>query len=389
MLNYFIKIISIIALILTVSNSYAIETTAKQAYLIDAATGTVLFAKNEDEKMAPSSMSKLMTCYLVFDALKTGNLKLEEEINVSVNAWKMQGSKMFVPVDKKVKVEDLIRGVIVQSGNDASVVLAEGMSGKEDEFANHLNHKAKELGMTNSNFTNSTGWPDPNHYTSAKDLAKLAQSLINEFPEYYKYFSENEFTYNNISQPNRNILLNKNIGVDGLKTGHTDIGGYGIVVSAVRNDRRLILVINGLSSEAERATEAQSLLNYGFMNFTNVTIAKANDALVLANTWMGTSDKVELVTKKDIVITVPAEHKKSIKGTICYLSPIYAPITTEQPLGKMNVQINDVNHDFELFAIHEIDTLPIYKKVLVWLKHFFTHWSFSPHKQEEILHIVY
>jgi D-alanyl-D-alanine carboxypeptidase (penicillin-binding protein 5/6) len=389
MLNHLIKIISIIILTLTISDSYAIETNAKQAFLIDATTGTVLFAKNEDERMTPSSMSKLMTCYLVFDALKTGNLSLEEEINVSVNAWQMKGSKTFVPVDKKVKVEDLIRGVIVQSGNDASVVLAEGMAGKEDEFAKRLNSKAKELGMTNSNFKNATGWPDPDHYTSAKDLAKLAQHLINQFPEYYKYFSENEFTYNNISQPNRNTLLNKDIGVDGLKTGHTDIAGYGIVASAVRNNRRLILVINGLKDESERATEAQSLLNYGFMNFTNITIAKANEALVLADTWMGASAKVELATKQDIIVTVPIDQKKSIKGTINYLTPIYAPIKTEQPLGKMSIQINDSNQDFQLFAVQNMDTLPIYKRVLIWLKYFFTHWSFSPPKQEESLHMVY
>ncbi len=389
MLNRFLKIISIITLILTVSESYAIETTAKQAFLIDSATGAVLFAKNEDEKMAPSSMSKLMTCYLVFDALKTHNLKLEEEINVSVNAWQMQGSKMFVPVDQKVKVEDLIRGVIVQSGNDASVVLAEGMAGKESEFANRLNNKAKELGMNNSNFKNATGWPDPEHYSSARDLAILAQHLINDFPEYYKYFSENQFTYNNISQPNRNTLLNKDIGVDGLKTGHTDIAGYGIVVSAVRNDRRLILVINGLKNESERATEAQSLLNYGFMNFTNITVAKANESLVSADTWLGVSEKIDLISKNDIIITVPTDQKKSIKTTIKYSSPIFAPITTEQELGTVNVDANGENKEFQLFAAQEVEALPLYKKVLKWLKQFFTYWNFSPSKQEETLHIVY
>lgn len=389
MLNRFLKIISIITLIITVSESHAIETTAKQAFLIDSATGAVLFAKNEDEKMAPSSMSKLMTCYLVFDALKTQNLKLEEEINVSVNAWQMQGSKMFVPVDQKVKVEDLIRGVIVQSGNDASVVLAEGMAGKESEFANRLNNKAKELGMNNSNFKNATGWPDPEHYSSARDLAILAQHLINDFPEYYKYFSENQFTYNNISQPNRNTLLTKDIGVDGLKTGHTDIAGYGIVVSAVRNDRRLILVINGLKNESERATEAQSLLNYGFMNFTNITVAKANESLASADTWLGASEKINLISKNDIIITVPTDQKKSIKTTIKYSSPIFAPITTEQELGTINVDANGENKEFQLFAAQEVEALPLYKKALKWLKQFFTYWNFSPSKQEETLHVVY
>jgi D-alanyl-D-alanine carboxypeptidase (penicillin-binding protein 5/6) len=263
------------------------------------------------------------------------------------------------------------------------------MAGKESEFANRLNNKAKELGMTNSNFKNATGWPDPEHYSSARDLATLAQHLINDFPEYYKYFSENQFTYNNISQPNRNTLLTKDIGVDGLKTGHTDIAGYGIVVSAVRNDRRLILVINGLKNESERATEAQSLLNYGFMNFTNITVAKANESLASADTWLGASEKIDLISKNDIIITVPTDQKKSIKTTIKYSSPIFAPITTEQELGTVNVDANGENKQFQLFAEHEVEALPLYKKVLKWLKQFFTYWNFSPSKQEETLHVVY
>jgi serine-type D-Ala-D-Ala carboxypeptidase (penicillin-binding protein 5/6) len=224
------------------------ETVAREAYIIDAETGQVLFEKNADQKMPTSSMSKTMTMYMVFEALKNGKLTLDQELPVSETAWRMQGSKMFVPLGQMVKVEDLIRGVIVQSGNDATIVLAEGLAGSEGEFAAAMNRKAKELGMINSNFMNASGWPDENHYSTCHDLAILAIALIRDFPDYYKYYAEKEFTYNNIKQGNRNPLLYKNIGADGIKTGHTESAGYGLMASGVRDGRRVVMVLNGMAS---------------------------------------------------------------------------------------------------------------------------------------------
>jgi D-alanyl-D-alanine carboxypeptidase (penicillin-binding protein 5/6) len=389
MLKYCLKFAVIIITTFFVTQAQAIETTAKQAFLIDATTNQVLFAKDADEKMAPSSMSKLMTIYVVFEALKTGELKLTDTMMVSKNAWQMQGTKMFVPVGEPVIVEDLIRGVIVQSGNDACVVLAEGMSGTEEEFAVRLNNKAKALGLNNSNLANATGWPNPEHYMSPRDLAILSQRLINDFPEYYSYFAETEFTYNNITQGNRNTLLTKNVGVDGLKTGHADEAGYGIVISAMRGDRRLILVVNGLKNEAERSKEALSLLNYGFMNFSNVTIAKANDPLVTADVWLGNADKVKLVAKQDIIVTVPVDQKKSIKAVATYLSPVYAPISSEQTLGTLNVQINEENKAFQLYTNQDIEKLSFFERIIAWLKYFFSNWNFTSPQQQEMTQIIY
>ncbi len=389
MLKHLLRV-AVVAMTLFVNiKSYAIETTAKQAYMIDATTGQVLFAKNEEEKMSPSSMSKLMTCYMVFEALKNGTFKLDDKMTVSKKAWQMQGSKMFVPVEQQVSIEDLIRGVVVQSGNDASVVLAEGMAGTEEEFANRLNNKAKDLGLNNSNFKNATGWPEAEHYMSAKDLVTLAQRVITDFPEYYKYFSEIEFVYNNISQPNRNILLTRGLGVDGLKSGHTDIAGYGIVVSALRNDRRLILVMNGLTSEEERASEAQSLLNYGFMNFTNIDIAKTSAALLSTNVWLGKLDKVNLTAKQDIIITVAADQSKSIKASANYISPVYAPISTEEQFGTLNIQVGQEKRTIPLYAVEKVEKLSLFKKIVVWFKYLFSNWTFLPPKQQEITKIIY
>ncbi|MBN9543690.1 MAG: D-alanyl-D-alanine carboxypeptidase, partial [Alphaproteobacteria bacterium] len=229
-------------------NAFALETKAPHAILVDYDTDTVIFEKEADVPTVPSSMSKLMTVYVIFDKLKKGELKLNERFLVSENAWRKQGSKMFLHVGSSVTLEDLIKGIIIQSGNDACITAAEGIAGTEEEFVNILNEKAKELGLTNSHFVNSTGWPDDNHKMSMRDLSILSKHLINDFPEYYSYFAEREFVYNNIKQQNRNLSLNRFNGVDGLKTGHTDAGGYGIAMSAQQKNRRLIVVVNGLSS---------------------------------------------------------------------------------------------------------------------------------------------
>ncbi|MFO0069930.1 MAG: D-alanyl-D-alanine carboxypeptidase family protein [Alphaproteobacteria bacterium] len=315
-------------------------TNASNMLLMDATTGAVLAEKNSTTRMFPSSMSKLMTEYLLFEELKRGSLKLTDTFFVSENAWRIQGSKMFVPLGGQVTVEELIRGITIQSGNDACVVVAEGLAGSEAAFAQRLNAKAKEIGMQNSNFVNSSGWPDENHYTTAADLAKLASRMIADFPEYYHYFSEKEFTYNNIRQYNRNLLLGRG-GVDGLKTGHTEIAGYGIVLSAREpgTDRRLILVINGLSSMKEREREGEFLLNWGFRNFENVTLASPGQVVTEAPVFLGKSSSVGLATEAPLVVTLPKVNAAEVKIKARFNAPITAPVAAGQPAGELIVTL--------------------------------------------------
>ena len=316
-----------------------LETVAKQAYIIDAETGQVLFNKAGDEKMPTSSMSKTMTMYMVFDALKSGKLTLDQELPVSENAWRMQGSKMFVPLGQMVKVEDLIRGVIVQSGNDATIVLAEGLAGSEGEFAIAMNRKAKELGMMNSNFTNASGWPDDNHFSTCHDLALLGIALIRDFPEQYKYYSEIDYTYNNIKQGNRNPLLYKNIGADGIKTGHTEGAGYGLMGSAVRDGRRVVMVLNGMASMDERAQESTRLMEWALANFTNKSIISTGMKVADARVVMGVEQSVPLIVNKDLKITMPRMATNTVKVEAVYKGPLEAPVTEGQEVGIVRVNI--------------------------------------------------
>jgi D-alanyl-D-alanine carboxypeptidase (penicillin-binding protein 5/6) len=317
-----------------------LDTPAKQAYMIDYQTGTVLFEKNADERMPTSSMSKAMSIYLIFDALKKNQLKLDDTFLVSEKAWKKEGSKMFVEVDKRVGVEDLIRGVIIQSGNDATIVLAEGLSGSEDAFAAALNAKAKELGMTNSNFANASGWPDPNHYSTAKDLATLSAATITNFPQYYPYYAEKEFTFNNIKQTNRNPLLYRNMGVDGIKTGHTEDGGYGLMASGVTpSGRRVILVVNGLADETARAQESARLLEWGMNGFENRTLVKAGTPVEQSPVVMGQAENIPLTIEKDITLTIPKIAQQGLKAEVTYASPLIAPIAKGQEVGKLVVTV--------------------------------------------------
>lgn len=315
------------------------QTAAKQAIVIDYDTGTVLLEKNSDEKMPTSSMSKVMTAYMIFDALKRGQLSLDQQLMVSEKAWKMEGSKMFIEVGKQIKVEDLIRGVIIQSGNDATVVLAEGLAGSEDVFAQNMTKKAHELGMTSSNFKNASGWPDPDHYSTARDLSTMAKSLIHEFPDYYKYYSEKEFTYNNIKQGNRNPLLYLNIGADGIKTGHTEAAGYGLIGSGTSNGRRVIFVINGLKDEKERAAEGAKLLEWGLKNFENKKLFKENSAVANAAVAMGSAKSVPLVVKDTFAVTLPSAAARNFKATVNYKEPLIAPVQQGQEVGSVLVEI--------------------------------------------------
>lgn len=315
------------------------NTPATHAILVDVETGAVLLDKNANDRMPTSSMSKTMTMYMVFEALKQGQLTLDQKLPVSEKAWRKQGSKMFVEVGDKVRVEDLIRGVVIQSGNDATIVLAEGLGGTEEGFAQIMTARAKALGMENSNFVNASGWPHPDHYSTARDLAILAYRMVTDFPEYYHYWSEKEFTYNKIRQPNRNWLINRNIGVDGLKTGHTEDAGYGMIASAERNGRRLILVVNGLGSEKERADEAARLLEWGFKAFENRVLVSTDEIVDTVPVWLGEEREVPLVVAEDIKVTLPIAQRKDVKLTTEYMAPLKAPVKKGDEVGILRIEI--------------------------------------------------
>ena len=316
-----------------------LETVAKQAYIVDFETGQVLFDKNGDERMPTASMSKTMTMYMVFDALKQGKLTLDQTLPVSEKAWRMQGSKMFVPLGEMIKVEDLVRGVIVQSGNDATIVLAEGLAGSEGEFAVAMNRKAQELGMTNSNFMNASGWPDENHYSTCHDLATLAKALIHNFPDYYKYYSELEFTYNGIKQGNRNPLLYRNIGADGIKTGHTSEAGYGLMASATRGGRRVVMVLNGMASMDERAQESTRLMEWALASFENKQIVSAGMKVADAAVLMGVEKSVPLLVNQDLKITLPRMASADVKAQAVFNGPLEAPVKAGTEVGVLRVSV--------------------------------------------------
>ncbi|MFA5040706.1 MAG: D-alanyl-D-alanine carboxypeptidase family protein [Bdellovibrionales bacterium] len=347
-----------------------LDIAAKQAYIVDAATGTVLFAKDADTKMPTSSMSKMLTMYLVFDALKTGKLKLDDTLPVSERAWKQEGSRMFCNVRDSVKIEDLIRGVAVQSGNDAAVVLAEGLgSGSEATFADMMNAKAKDLGLTNSHFMNATGLPDPQHYSTARDLGTLALALQRDFPDYYHYFSETTFTYNKISQGNRNPLLYRNMNVDGIKTGHTVEGGFGLAASAVRDGRRLVLVLNGMKNMQSRADESAKALDYGYREFGLYTVAKEGDVLANPAVWLGKEKSVQIVAARNIAITLPRTARSGLKATVSFNQPIPAPIVKGDAIGTLTVTAPGMEaKTISLVAAADVERLGFFQQIAEKLK---------------------
>ena len=336
--RYLSSALAVLALGLVLVNpAHAYETAATQAILIDADTGTVLYEKNADETTFPSSMTKLMTMYLVFAHLADGSLSLDDELPVSEKAWRMQGSKMFVEVGNSVRVEDLIRGVVVQSGNDATVVLAEGLAGSEEAFAVEMTETARALGMTGSEFRNASGWPDPEHVTTARDLAILAQRTIQDFPQYYHYYAEEVFVWHDIEQHNRNPLLYNTPGADGLKTGHTEAAGYGLTASAEREGRRLILVVNGLTSTQERASEGQRLMEYGFREFETYDLFAAGETVTDADVWLGQEDSVPLVLEGPLSLTMSRSARQDMTVTVAYDGPVPAPIAAGQPIARLIV----------------------------------------------------
>ncbi len=321
--------------------AHAVEVNAKQAYIIDYDTGQVLYEKNAHERMPTSSMSKVATIYMVFDALKKGNLVIDQSLPVSQLAWSTQGSKMFVPIGENVKVEDLIRGVIIQSGNDATIVLAEGIAGSEGEFALRMTEKMRSLGMDETNFVNASGWPDDNHYSTARDLTLLGRAMIHDFPDYYKYYSEKDYTYNNIKQGNRNPLLYRNMGVDGIKTGHTEAAGYGLMASGVRDGRRVVMTLNGMESMQARADESAKMMEWALMSFKNMKLLEKGKPLTEAPVVMGLATSVPLIAPQDLTVTVPrmgTENAVSIKAV--YNAPLVAPIKAGDKVGKLVVSVS-------------------------------------------------
>ncbi|MDH3474374.1 MAG: D-alanyl-D-alanine carboxypeptidase [Rhodospirillales bacterium] len=327
---------------LAASQAAAFETAAREAILVDAATGAVLFEKDADVSMPPASMSKIMTIYMVFESLKDGRLSLDDKLTVSEKAWRMGGSKMFVEVGDEVRVEDLLRGVIVQSGNDACIVLAEALGGSEEGFAQAMTERAREIGLTGSSFANATGWPHPEQRMTARDLATLALRTIENFPDYYGYYAETSFVWSDIKQGNRNPLLYKSIGADGLKTGHTEEAGYGLTGSAVQDGRRLILVINGLSSIKARAEESHRLLAWGFREFDNYALLGAGETVEEADVWQGELETVPLVLAEDLVVTLPRKSRSNMKVKVRYDGPVPSPIAEGQEIAALVVSAPEI-----------------------------------------------
>ncbi|MBB2190689.1 D-alanyl-D-alanine carboxypeptidase [Gluconacetobacter azotocaptans] len=311
-----------------------LDTVARWACIVDYTTGAVLLEKAADERMPPSSLTKMMTAYIVFGMLKSGRLKLDQPLPVSEKAWRMQGSKMFVPLGESIPVQDLIQGMVIQSGNDACIVLAEGVSGSEEQFVALMNDQAGRLGMTNSHFMNATGWPADNHYMSARDVATLAVRLIRDFPEYYHFFSEKDYRFNKIAQGNRNVLVDKGLA-DGLKTGHTDAGGFGLCASADRGGNRIVLALNGMPSTNARAHEGERLLEWSFANFENAVLFRRGDVVEHAAVWLGTAPTVPLVATRDIVMTLPHGWRSRAHIGVDYQAPVQAPVAAGQVLGEL------------------------------------------------------
>ena len=341
--HLFIILFLIVGIISEKISAQNIVTSAPNAFLYDLTTNTILIDKNSDIPMPPASMSKLMTIYMVFERLKSGTLNLDDKFIVSRRAWRKGGSKMFVMVNKRVTVEDLLRGIVVQSGNDACIVIAEGISGTEEAFAEAMTRKAKEIGLKNSSFTNATGWPAEDHYMSAKDIANLSAKIIDEFPEYYKLFSEKNYTYAKIKQGNRNPLLYNGIGADGLKTGYTKSSGYGLAASVLRNGRRLLLVINGLKSSRARSSEASRLIDWGFRDTAIYHLFKKGDLIEEADVWLGKKSKVSLTYGKDLTLTLSRKVRRSLKVKLNYKNPIPAPIQKGDQVGYITVEAPNLN----------------------------------------------
>lgn len=355
--------------------AFAFDTTAEYAVLMDYETGTILWGKKPDEQMHPASMSKLMTLDMLFGAIRDGSVDLDDDFKISENAWRKGGaasgsSTMFADLNTTVPVHAIIRGIIVQSGNDACIATAEALSGSESAFAEAMTERGKEIGLTNSNFTNSTGWPEEDHLMTPHDLATLARHLIMEFPEYYPIFKETDFTWNGIKQGNRNPALYLDPSVDGLKTGHTEASGYGLVASAKRGDQRLILVLNGLPSEKVRADESVRLLDWGFRSFKHYKLFTAGTPIENAPVWQGTYGEVPLVSQSDVDVILSTDQRKNMKVSVVYQTPVAAPVEAGQRVGSIRIEAPDMPvREFPLVAGGAVERQGIFGRAMGALKH--------------------
>ncbi|MGI9292036.1 MAG: D-alanyl-D-alanine carboxypeptidase family protein [Gammaproteobacteria bacterium] len=362
-MNYFRKLLLILALTslmpamsMAQINAPRPPTLAAKGYLlIDFRSGRVLAEKNSEERLEPASITKLMTAYAVFRAIKSGQISMEDEVLVSEKAWRTPGSRMFIEVGSRVSVEELLPGMIVQSGNDASVALAEHVAGTEETFAEIMNQLARELGMTKTNYVNSTGLPDDNHFTSAKDISILATALIDEFPDYYQWYSQKQFTYNGITQGNRNSLLWRDESVDGMKTGFTESAGYCLVSSAERQNMRLISVVLGTESPAARASESQALLNYGFRFYESQMLWEEGEIVSSARVWKGEQDEIDLIVKEPVYVTIPRGTFEELETRVTLPKQIMAPVSDKTPVGQAIASVNGT----------DVATINIYSSISV------------------------
>ena len=312
---------------------------AKSWLLLDVSSGQVLASQSAGERIEPASLTKLMTAYLAFAALKAKTITQEQTVPVSERAWKMGGSRMFIEPKKPVTVAELLRGMIVQSGNDACVALAELISGSEEAFAGAMNREAKRLGLKNTVFKNSTGWPDPEHLTTAEDLSTLAGAIIRDFPEFYSLYSLKDYTYNGITQPNRNKLLWVDPNVDGMKTGHTESAGYCLITSVKRGPRRLLTVVLGAASDNARATESQKLLNFGFLNYDGIKLYDKGQSLAQLEVWKGSAREIKVGFDRELFVTLPKGQAGKVKATLVSQKPLIAPVALGQKIGSMKVTV--------------------------------------------------
>jgi len=350
-----------------------IEIKASTVILQDYLSGEILYEKDPDTRIYPASMTKIMTSIIAFDLIKKGDLNLEDKFLVSENAWRLSKSgysSMFIMIGDEVSVENLLRGIIVASGNDACIALAEGIAGSEEHFAIMMTSKAKEIGMENSNFTNSSGIDHINNYSTVKDILIMSNYLIKNYPELYKYFKEKKFTWNRtggdpITQGNRNPLLYKNIGVDGIKTGHLAIAKYSLAASIFRNNRRLISVGSGFETKNSRSKESSKLLIWGLTNFDTIKIAKKNETFDTLDVWLGKKNKIDVYTKEDVYKTIPKARKKYLKGVIEYNGPILAPIKQDDIVGKLKIFYkDDLINEYDLYAFENIKKVNIFSRII-------------------------
>jgi D-alanyl-D-alanine carboxypeptidase (penicillin-binding protein 5/6) len=345
--------------------------------LIEASTNTVIAEYDSDNQIAPASMTKVMSGYVIADQIANGSISLDDKVLISEKAWKTGGSKMFIEAGKRVSVKDLLSGIIIQSGNDATIAMAEYVAGSEEGFVDFMNAYASEMGLTNSLFQNSTGFSDPNHFSSAKDLAKLTQALINNFPDHYATYNEKEFTFSGIRQLNRNKLLWRDDSVDGVKTGHTDSAGFCLISSAQRNDMRLIAVVAGSESENERLTASQRLLEYGFRFYATQKLVSQEIKVTTAKVWGGTTNEVALGSTKDIYLTLPRSEFKNIKANYQFNNNLQAPIEIGQMIGSIEFTSNDrIVLSAPLVAIEAIEAKgffgTLWSRLVYWITSLFS-----------------